>query len=181
MLCVPGSKRPSTRTIVFCGIACLGWLLAVNLSYCLRVCDRCDTRELVSRINILGFTVWERILTKVSPVQHLAVALGCPCHHPRAQEELLVKYWGFLLEQGEIGDYFFPSDGGSVVEFDSRAIQQLALEQPDISRQYEERVLEHKDYGFYRQILDKVRASADVRMKATVPAQRVPHEGTAEK
>lgn len=165
--------RRCGRLLLVALIAAVAWTLLVKRSYHAAMCKTCGYQYSSDDISFAAIVVRRRICgTYISPCQSYAEALGKPCPHADMVSLLTHRAWGlWLYELGDGWPHWLQSDD-LPDENELSAVRRLAAAEPDLAETYYHRVIENRDYDYYRQL--RHRANVESGDATVAPSSR-PH------
>jgi hypothetical protein len=138
------------------------WFVAVEESVYVESCTDCMYVAYVVQYKVVGVVVSEKTYkNSQSPMEQVASCLGVTCSHQHVERWQEHRYWGLLIcgwpcwngTLGLVGD-----QSPEFVEALGHALRWLEKQNPNLSAEFKERVLEKHDFAYWQELMRLVQA-----------------------
>ncbi len=141
--------------------AVAGWFLCVDWSWFRDECPDCGYNQCVGQYRLLGIPVHERRLPWETAVQRTASALGVPCQHPELSRWHKHRWWGLCYCAAPCinGLFDIRDDHSEFDELAARRAPGLLEKNPNLGREFHQRVLRDHDWNYWREVAKQIHAT----------------------
>jgi hypothetical protein len=150
-------KRKLIITVVCCLLFVGVWFLAVDQSWFIDECPTCGYMRHVFQFRVLTLPAREDRRNRLTILQRVAADVGVECRHPLLKRFHRQRLWGlyFCACPCNRSLYDLDTDDSWYDEAVSNRIKQFVSANPHLRNEFVEKVLEKRDFEYYRAFLSQ--------------------------